>query len=63
MGKGLGAASLGGGFGLNSITRGLTPRAKGLYPNKTSGAGEYGTILFHTVLENYNRTTDYKHWQ
>jgi len=63
MGKGLGAASLGGGFGLNSITRGLTPRAKGLYPNKTSGAGEYGTILFPTVLENYNRTTDYKRWQ
>ena len=63
MGKGLGAASLGGGFGLQPITRGLRSKAKGLYPTKTTGAGEYGTILFPTVLENYNRTTDYKRWQ
>ncbi len=66
MGKGccgLGASSLGSGFGLQPISRGLNSRAKGLYPNKTSGAGEYGTITFPTVLENYNRTTDYKRWQ
>jgi len=63
MAKGLGSTSLGGGFGLQSMSRGLTPKAKGLYPNKTSGLGEYGTITFPTVLENYNRTTDYKRWQ
>ncbi len=66
MGKsccGLGAASLGSGFGMQSMSRGLKPRAKGLYPNKTSGAGEYGTALFPTVLEQYNQTTDYKRWQ
>ena len=40
MGKGLGAASLGGGFGLQPITRGLRSKAKGLYPTKTTGAGE-----------------------
>ena len=61
MPKGLGSMS--NGFGLQPVTRGLAPRAKGLYPTKTTGAGEYGTITFPTVIENYNRTTDYKRWQ
>ena len=61
MANGLGSLSKG--FGLQPITRGLAPRAKGLYPTKTTGAGQYGSIIFPTVLENYNRTTDYKRWQ
>ena len=64
MGKSCcGLGSLDKGFGLQPITKGLKPRAKGLYPRKESGAGQYGTITFPTVLENYNRTTDYKRWQ
>lgn len=62
MGKGFGSP-MDRGFGLGSISRGEPKRAKGLYPRLGSGAGQYGTILFPTVLENYNRTTDYKRWR
>ena len=62
MGKGLG--SLGTGFGLQPLTKGIgVNKAKGLYPSKGKGLGLYGTAQFPTILESYNRTSDYKRWQ
>ena len=62
MGKGLG--SLGKGFGLQPITKGIgLNKAKGLYPSKGKGLGLYGTAQFPTILESYNRQSDYKRWQ
>ena len=62
MPKGLGSLSQG--FGLKPITKGIgTNRAKGLYPTKGQGLGLYGTAQFPTILEAYNRESDYKRWQ
>jgi len=62
MGKGLGNLSTG--FGLQPVTKGIgLNKAKGLYPSKGKGLGLYGTAQFPTILESYNRTSDYKRWQ
>jgi hypothetical protein len=51
------------GFGLGSLTKLPPVRAHGIYPRKGEGLGEYGTINFPTVLEAYNRESDYKRWR
>jgi len=62
MAKGLGSLSQG--FGLKPVTKGLgLNKAKGLYPSKGQGLGLYGTAQFPTILEAYNRESDYKRWQ
>lgn len=62
MGKGLGSRP-DRNFKLPSIERGLSPRAKGLYPNASTGAGQYGSVQFPTIVEQYNRESDYKRWK
>ncbi len=52
------------GFGLKPMNRGIgISKAKGLYPTKGKGLGEYGSSQFPTILEAYNRESDYKRWQ
>ena len=63
MGKGLGTLGHKG-FSFKPLNKGIgNSRSKGLYPTKTDGAGLYGTAQFPTILENYNRVSDYKRWQ
>ncbi len=51
-------------FGLKPITEGIgLNKAKGLYPSKGKGLGVYGTAQFPTILESYNRQSDYTRWQ
>lgn len=58
MGKSIGR-SLSQGLGLGKIPR----RADGIYPTKESGLGQYGSTAYPTVIESYNRETDYKRWR
>ena len=51
------------GFGLGSVKRSLPPKAAGLYPTKGKGLGEYGTVKFPSILEAYNRDSDFKRWK
>ena len=60
MAKGLGRMDQG--FGLGSV-EGLPPKAAGLYPTKGKGLGEYGTVKFPSILEAYNRDSDFKRWK
>ncbi len=62
MGKGLGS-NPNRNFGLPSIRRPIRPKAKGVYPDKTTGAGEYGSTQFPTIVESYNRESDFKRWK
>ena len=63
MGKGLGTLGHKG-FSFKPLNKGIgSSRSKGLHPTKASGAGIYGTAQFPTILENYNRVSDYKRWQ
>jgi hypothetical protein len=50
-------------FGLPPIDRPITRKAYGLYPSGGKGLGEYGSIAFPTVVEAYNRESDYKRWK
>ena len=61
MAKGLGRMDRG--FGLGSVKRSLPPKAAGLYPTKGKGLGEYGTVKFPSILEAYNRDSDFKRWK
>lgn len=45
------------------ISRPLPVRPAGIYPRKGSGAGEYGSTAYQTVIESYNRDSDYKRWR
>ena len=38
-------------------------RADGIYPSKGAGLGEYGSTAYPTILESYNRESDYKRWR
>jgi hypothetical protein len=50
-------------LGLGRIDRvDRIPRA-GIYPSKTSGAGQYGSTAYPSIIEAYNRTSDYKRWK
>lgn len=51
------------GLGLPPINRQIKPKAKGIYPDATTGAGEYGSVQFPTIVEAYNRDSDYKRWK
>ena len=50
-------------LGLPSVNKPMKQKAKGIYPDATSGAGEYGTVAFPTIVEAYNRESDYKRWK
>lgn len=52
-----------GGLGLASINRSASVSAPGIYPRQGSGLGEYGSTAYPTVIESYNRTTDFKRWK
>lgn len=48
---------------LASLARPLKSGAAGIYPRQGEGLGEYGSTAFPTVLEAYNRNSDYKRWR
>ena len=50
-------------LGLSPIDRPMKRKAKGIYPDAESGAGEYGSVVFSTIVEAYNRESDYKRWK
>lgn len=51
------------GLGLDRIDRPQrTPRV-GTYPNRQRGGGQYGSTAYPSVLEAYNRDSDYKRWR
>ena len=62
MPKGLGS-NPGRRFGLPSMSKPMREKAKGLYPDATTGAGEYGSVVFSTITEAYNRESDFKRWK
>ena len=62
MPKGLGG-NPGRKFGFPSMSRPLKEKAKGIYPDASTGAGEYGSVVFSTITEAYNRESDYKRWK
>tara|TARA_B100000085_G_scaffold205297_3_gene188879 strand:- start:1294 stop:2739 length:1446 start_codon:yes stop_codon:yes gene_type:complete len=62
MPKGLGS-NPGRRFGFASMSRPMKEKAKGIYPDSSSGAGEYGSVVFSTITEAYNRESDYKRWK
>lgn len=51
------------GLKINGVARQLKGKAAGIYPSKDSGLGEYGSAAYPTVLEAYNRNSDYKRWR
>ena len=62
MGKGLGS-NMDRNFGLKPLKANSKQRAKGLYPNAETGLGQYGSVQFPTIVEQYNRESDYKRWK
>lgn len=50
------------GLGLTPLNRPAARKPAGIYPDKSSGAGQYGSTAYPTVLEQYNRASDYKRW-
>ncbi|HAX05198.1 MAG TPA: hypothetical protein DCX77_05920 [Acidimicrobiaceae bacterium] len=62
MAKRLGS-NLGRNLGLPSIKRPVSQGAKGLYPRAGTGAGQYGSVQFPTIVEQYNRESDFKRWK
>ena len=62
MGKGLGS-NMGRNFDLKPLKTSAKQRAKGLYPNAETGLGQYGSVQFPTIVEQYNRESDYKRWK
>lgn len=51
------------GFGLSGVSRPVRQGLNGIYPNKSSGHGQYGGTAYPTVIEAYNRDSDYKRWK
>lgn len=56
-------ASLNRGMSLGSVKRPTKSRAAGIYPSKGEGLGQYGSTAYPTILESYNRESDYKRWR
>lgn len=56
-------ARVDGGMGLGGVSRPARSKAAGVYPAKGEGHGEYGSTTYPTVLESYNRESDYKRWK
>lgn len=50
-------------MGMTSISQAVKNSARGLYPRKGAGLGEYGSTAYPTVIESYNRTSDYSRWK
>jgi len=50
-------------MGLSGPSRSLRQGAAGIYPTKGAGLGQYGSTAYPTVLESYNRNSDYKRWR
>lgn len=48
---------------LPSAERPVRPGAAGVYPSLARGLGEYGSTAYPTVLESYNRNSDYRRWK
>lgn len=48
---------------LLDVTRPLPRTARGSYPNRQRGLGQYGSTAYPTVIESYNRASDYKRWR
>lgn len=51
------------GLGLSGVTRPVRTGSKGIYPTKGNGHGQFGGTAYPTVLEAYNRDSDYKRWK
>lgn len=51
------------GFGLEPVTRSMRRTAPGLYRQQNIGRAEPGGIRVPTILEAYNRDSDFKRWQ
>ena len=51
------------GFGLNPVSRPMRKGATGLYPSKGKGLGDYGSVAFPSLIESYNRESDYRRWK
>lgn len=62
MGKGLGSRP-NRNFGLPSMRRPVRQQSKGIYPDASTGAGEYGSTQYPTIIESYNRESDFKRWK
>ena len=45
------------------MRKSIKPKAKRHLSDKESGAGEYGSTQFPTIVESYNRESDYKRWK
>jgi hypothetical protein len=56
-------AKLNRGMGLSPVSRSARARAAGIYPSQGEGLGEYGSTAYPTILESYNRESDYKRWR
>ena len=56
-------AKLDRGMGLSSVNRAAKRKADGIYPSQGAGLGEYGSTAYPTILEAYNRESDYKRWR
>jgi hypothetical protein len=54
---------LGQGLRLGSVRIAARRPTAGIYPGKGSGQGEYGSTAYPTIVESYNRDSDYKRWQ
>jgi hypothetical protein len=50
-------------FGLGRIDRFDRVPKVGTYPKSGSGAGQYGGTAYPSVIEAYNRNSDYKRWK
>ena len=61
-----GLGSIGGkttkGLSLNPVSRSTEKKTKGIYPSGDD-AGRFGSTRYGTVLENYNRESDYARWR
>ena len=50
------------GLGVGGVTRPAAPGPMGTYPDRSRGAGQYGSTAYPSVIEQYNRASDYKRW-
>ncbi len=46
-----------------SVNRATRRRADGIYPSKGAGLGDYGSTAYPTIIEAYNRESDYRRWR
>ena len=51
------------GMRLKPLDRGMPRAAAGIYPKTGTGHGQYGSTAYPSVLETYNRESDYKRWR